>query len=65
MIRYTFFIAIVVGSAATAIAAVGPGSRAVTTPSHNLTIIAKNQAFPILGPIVVEPCATEDCSDAQ
>ena len=65
MIRYALFIVIVIGSAATAIAAVEPAGRTVTTPSHNLTIIAKNQAFPILGPIVVEPCATEDCSDAN
>ncbi len=30
----------------------------------NVTVIQKNQAFPVLGPIVVEACQYEDCSEA-
>jgi adenylylsulfate kinase-like enzyme len=60
MVRYAFFLALVVGSAATAIAAISPPQEART---GNITVIEKNQVFPIYGPIVVESCAKEDCSD--
>ena len=30
----------------------------------NVTVIEKNQAFPVLGKLVVTPCQTEDCSEA-
>lgn len=29
----------------------------------NVTVIEKNQAFPVIGPLVVVPCQTEDCSE--
>ena len=29
----------------------------------NVTVIEKNQAFPVFGPLVVVPCQTEDCSE--
>lgn len=63
MIRYTFFALTVIASAATAIAAVTPAQDATTLPTHNVTVIQKNQDFPVYGPIVVEQCAKEDCSD--
>jgi hypothetical protein len=28
-------------------------------------VIEKNQAFPVFGPIVVEDCAAEDCSELR
>jgi hypothetical protein len=65
MIRYTLFILTVLGTAATAIAAVNPASNGLVLPATNLTVIEKNDVFPILGPIVVEECAVEDCSDVQ
>jgi hypothetical protein len=65
MIRYTLFILTVLGTAATAIAAVNPASNQLVLPETNLTVIQKNDVFPILGPIVVEECAVEDCSDVQ
>ena len=65
MIRYTLFILTVLGTAATAIAAVNPASTQLVLPETNLTVIQKNDVFPILGPIVVEECAVEDCSDVQ
>jgi hypothetical protein len=61
MIRYSIFLAIIVASTATAIAAISPAP--VSTPTRNITVMEKNQAFPVYGPIVVEQCAVEDCSD--
>lgn len=31
----------------------------------NVTVIHKNEAFPVLGAITVSPCAAEDCSDVE
>ena len=66
MVRYTLFVLAILGTAATAIAAVEPHSTAlnVINPAHE-TVIAKNSPFPVLGPITVQECATEDCSDVQ
>lgn len=63
MVRYGLFVLVVLGSAATAIAAIAPD---VTIPmsGRNVTVIEKNQAFPVLGPIVVQDCRTDDCSEA-
>jgi hypothetical protein len=65
MIRYTFLVLAIVGTAATAIAAIGPATESAASRSTNVTVIHKNDAFPVLGPISVEPCAVEDCSDVQ
>lgn len=64
MVRYTLFVLVVLGSAATAVAAIAPETTLAPTGS-NVTVIEKNQAFPVLGPLVVEDCATEDCSEAE
>ena len=63
MIRYTLFVLTVLGSAATAIAAIAPNHDMIPANGRNVTVIEKNQAFPVYGPIVVEQCAVEDCSD--
>ena len=60
MIRYSTFVLAILGSAATAIAALAPADAVVT--SRNMTVIEKNQAFPQFGPLVVETCEVEDCS---
>jgi hypothetical protein len=65
MIRYTFFILTVLGSAATAIAAITPASDMPLPNAKNVTVIEMNQAFPVYGPIVVEQCAVENCSDVK
>lgn len=65
MMRYTFFVLTILGSAATAIAAISPNHSAIPTSGHNVTVIQKNQEFPVYGPIVVEQCAVEDCSDVE
>lgn len=61
MIRYSLFVLAVVGSAATAIASIAP-APSVSNPA-NITVVAKNQAFPVFGELVFEECAVEDCSE--
>ena len=61
MIRYSFFVLAVLATAATAIAAVAPTRNDLS----NVTVIVKNQAFPVYGPLTVESCVMEDCSDTQ
>ena len=52
---------VIAGSAATAIAAINPGAN-IVRPA-NITVVEKNQAFPVIGPLVFEECAVEDCSE--
>jgi hypothetical protein len=33
--------------------------------AKNVTVIEMNQAFPVYGPIVVEQCAVENCSEVE
>lgn len=61
MTRYSFFVLAVIGTAATAFATIAPGPK--TSNPANITVIAKNQAFPQIGPLVIEECAVEDCSE--
>lgn len=63
MIRYTLFLLAIAGTAAAAIAASQPGSADLQINRNKVTVIDKNEVFPVLGPLVVEPCAVEDCSD--
>lgn len=65
MIRYTLFVLTVLGSAATAIAAIAPNHDMPLANAKNVTVIEMNQAFPVYGPIVVEQCAVENCSDVE
>jgi hypothetical protein len=62
MTRYTVFVLIVLGSAASAIAAIAPQTQLSETNPLNATVIEKNQAFPLVGPLIVEDCDMEDCS---
>lgn len=51
---------------ALAIAAIAASAYAAApSPDRNVTVIEKNQAFPVLGPIIVNACFTEDCSEIQ
>jgi hypothetical protein len=65
MVRYTLFMLAVIGTAATAIAAGQPQTSEAEGALANVTVIHKNDAFPVVGPILVEQCAKEDCSDVQ
>ena len=63
MKRYSAFLLIVLGSAASALAAVAPGQHTPPgAPAANVTVIEKNQAFPLIGPLVVEDCLDADCT---
>jgi hypothetical protein len=44
---------------------VAPQKSPAVVSDRNITVIEKNQIFPVLGPITVEDCAVEDCSDTQ
>jgi hypothetical protein len=62
MTRYTVFVLIVLGSAASALAAIAPQTQLSESNPLNVTVIEKNQAFPLVGPLIVEDCEAEDCS---
>jgi hypothetical protein len=62
MIRYTLFVLAIVGSAATAVASINPKADVVVS-NRNVTVIEKNEFWPMEGKLVVEHCAVEDCSD--
>jgi hypothetical protein len=59
MIRYAFFVLAILGSAATAIAAISPKD---TGPRTNITVIEKNQFWDIVDDTTVTLCAQEDCA---
>ncbi|MGQ0485967.1 MAG: hypothetical protein ACT4SY_11530 [Hyphomicrobiales bacterium] len=65
MIRYSLFVLTVIATAASAIAAIAPIHEDIDLSARNVTVIEKNQAFPVYGPIVVEDCANEDCSEVH
>lgn len=62
MIRYTLFVLTVLGSAATAIAAIAPSTATALNPA-NITVIEKNQAYPVFGELEFDECSVEDCSE--
>lgn len=63
--RYTMFLLAVLGSAATAIAAIAPASMTPELDKSHITVIEKNQAFPQIGPLIVEDCTSSDCFEAS
>ncbi len=65
MIRYSFFVVTILATAATAIASIAPHTATKTAGSRNITVIQKNQDFPVFGPLIVTQCAVEDCSDVE
>jgi hypothetical protein len=65
MIRYGILALAIIGTAATAIAAIAPDRISVDDPDRNVTVVEKNQAFPQFGPLYVEDCEHEDCSDVE
>ena len=66
MLRYSMFLIATAGFFAGVISSAAPDRAAATgAPGHNETVIVKNQAFPVFGPIEVEDCADEDCSEPE
>ncbi|MFN4143627.1 hypothetical protein [Aestuariivirga sp.] len=62
MTRYTMFLLIALGTAASAVAAVAPQQRtSIDETDTNVTVIEKNQAFPLMGPLTVEECLDSEC----
>jgi hypothetical protein len=62
MIRYSLFVFAVIGSAATAVAAIAPNSATQINPM-NVTVIEKNQTWHVVNELTVQECAVADCSD--
>ena len=65
MIRYSFIALTIIATAATAIAAAQPTATTIVQATANVTVVQKNSPSPVVGPITVEECAVEDCSDVQ
>ena len=63
MIRYTLFVLTVLGTAATAVANVQPYHSGTTSNPANVSIFYKTDVGPVVGDLVLEQCAKEDCSD--
>lgn len=63
MTRYTLCLLIALGTAASALAAVSPEERtAFEQQPANETVIEKNQAYPLIGPLAVEECLDVFCT---
>ena len=63
MKRYSALLLIALFSAASAWAAVSPTERTAIEPAaSNMTVVEKNQAFPLVGPFIVEECLNDDCT---
>jgi len=63
MTRTTLYLLIALGTAASALASVSPRDRLAIAPvSPHETVIEKNQAFPLVGPLTVVECTNEDCT---
>jgi hypothetical protein len=66
MIRYAFVLlgAVATFAAAAAFQDAPAGTPAVNAhPALNQTIVVKNSAFPVIGPVAWVQCKTDDCSD--
>ena len=66
MKRTTLYLLIALGTAASALASVSPkeATSFEPVPAHE-TVIEKNQAFPLVGPLTVQECLNEDCTLVQ
>jgi hypothetical protein len=68
MIRYAFALTLALGIVAGVAAAVEASAANTlrdTAIAANQTVVEKNSPFPVVGPIIVEECALDDCSDLQ
>ncbi|PZF78355.1 hypothetical protein DK847_00590 [Aestuariivirga litoralis] len=66
MKRTTLYMLIALATAASALASVSPKEATSIEPaSRNETVIEKNQAFPLVGPLTVQECLNEDCTQLR
>lgn len=65
MTRYRLFIllAVVLASATAAVAAISPGQPMELLSVPGVTITNDNLASPSIGPLTIEDCKVEDCSE--
>lgn len=66
MIRYASMLLSAIGAAAVASALASAHTATTIADTHaavHETVIEKNSPFPVLGPLVVEECVKDDCSD--
>ncbi|MDE2385545.1 MAG: hypothetical protein KGO53_13100 [Alphaproteobacteria bacterium] len=64
MIRYTLFLATILGTAATAVASVMPASHILVDDPTAVTVVYKTELATIAPHhTVLVKCAVEDCSD--
>lgn len=63
MKRTTLYMLIALGTAASALASVSPKEATSLMPvTANETVVEKNQAYPLVGPLTVEECLNDDCT---
>ena len=63
MKRASYILLAALFTAASAWAAVSPTERTAIEPAaSNMTVVEKNQAFPLVGPFIVEECLNDDCT---
>ena len=63
MKRYTFLLLIALGGTATGLAGAEPAQHAmIEANARNVTVIEKNQAFPLVGPFDVVECLDPECT---
>lgn len=65
MIRNLFVLMAMIAAvpAAAALQSAPQGLEVLQSAGANQTVIYKNSPFPVIGPLVFEACAVEDCSD--
>lgn len=63
MIRYSIFLACILGMTVSAVAAAGGFNGVPDRNPLHVNVIVKNDAFPVFGPVTADECAIEDCSD--
>ena len=68
MTRYAFVLLGALGAAAVA-SALASAHTGATHAAYRVTaqetVVEKNSPFPVLGPLVVQECVKDDCSDVQ
>lgn len=66
MKRASYILLAALFTAASAWAAVSPTERTAIEPAGaNVTVVEKNQAFPLVGPFIVEECLNDDCTQTR
>lgn len=65
MIRTAFILTAAMGIAAAASALASAHTGADVRAAAHETVVEKNSPFPVIGPLVVQECVKDDCSDVK